>query len=380
MPLYQNILGPRRKNDGGKSDESAKSNSNLSMKLLQDHLNSKRRHINNNNHSKVQHRHSNDRSQEYKSGLIISESNLHKPSENDWDPEEEYDPLMPNSYELLQAQYLKSKEFRSLSGRKSSPSSTRIDKRAIPDPFEILDQLEDDQVNQDGKKMRGTAIAPPPSLLASSTSNETEGEESVKVSISKPSMPEQRLDGSSVAAKIMSKMGYKAGQGLGKDDQGMSSPLEVEKVGVGVGRILAAQKTTPKLASTEQVVEAVMMPTTTPVSTSSMSELLRDSTRVILLQNMVGPGEVDEELEAETKEECKKYGEVVKCLIYEIPNKKVADDEAVRIFVEFREVESAIKAATDLNGRYFGGRVVRVSFYNVGRFNKYELGPDSKLT
>ena len=90
---------------------------------------------------------------------------------------------------------------------------------------------------------------------------------------------------------------------------------------------------------------------------------------------MVGPGEVDDELEVETKEECKKYGEVIKCLIYEIPNKQVADEEAVRIFVEFRAAESAIKAATDLNGRYFGGRIVRASFFSVERFNRYDLGP-----
>ncbi len=33
---------------------------------------------------------------------------------------------------------------------------------------------------------------------------------------------------------------------------------------------------------------------------------------------MVGPGDVDDELEAETKEECAKYGEVNKCLIFEV--------------------------------------------------------------
>lgn len=33
---------------------------------------------------------------------------------------------------------------------------------------------------------------------------------------------------------------------------------------------------------------------------------------------MVGPGEVDEELEPETAEECSKYGEVEKCVIFEV--------------------------------------------------------------
>lgn len=85
---------------------------------------------------------------------------------------------------------------------------------------------------------------------------------------------------------------------------------------------------------------------------------------------MVGRGEVDEDLEEETKEECEKYGKVVKCVIFEVRAKKkkgkwwkknasirrgtrkdllcfqiaeVPDDEAVRIFLEFERVESAIK-------------------------------------
>ena len=33
---------------------------------------------------------------------------------------------------------------------------------------------------------------------------------------------------------------------------------------------------------------------------------------------MVGPGEVDEELQPEVVEECAKYGEVVKVIIYEV--------------------------------------------------------------
>lgn len=33
---------------------------------------------------------------------------------------------------------------------------------------------------------------------------------------------------------------------------------------------------------------------------------------------MVGPGEVDPELESETAEECAKYGKVTKCVIFEV--------------------------------------------------------------
>ena len=33
---------------------------------------------------------------------------------------------------------------------------------------------------------------------------------------------------------------------------------------------------------------------------------------------MVGPGEVDDDLQPETAEECAKYGEVVRVVIYEV--------------------------------------------------------------
>ena len=79
---------------------------------------------------------------------------------------------------------------------------------------------------------------------------------------------------------------------------------------------------------------------------------------VYLPQNMVGPGEVDDDLQPEVTEECSKYGEVVKCLVYEVNMQfhwlvyiviltnqvpSLPDHEAVRIFVEFTRVESAIK-------------------------------------
>ena len=64
--------------------------------------------------------------------------------------------------------------------------------------------------------------------------------------------------------------------------------------------------------------------------------------RILIFQNMVGPGEVDDELEPEVKEECNsKYGDVNKVVIFELQN--VAAEEAVRIFIEFKRVESAIK-------------------------------------
>ena len=76
---------------------------------------------------------------------------------------------------------------------------------------------------------------------------------------------------------------------------------------------------------------------------------------------MVGPGEVDDDLEPEINEECNtKYGDVQSVVIFEIPN--VAAEDAVRIFVEFKRVESAIK-----------GKIRKLDLSQIGFGIKYLL-------
>lgn len=90
------------------------------------------------------------------------------------------------------------------------------------------------------------------------------------------------------------------------------------------------------------------------------------------MRNMVGPGEVDDDLEPEVKDECNtKYGEVGSVIIHEVPDTEA--EEAVRIFVEFRRIESAIKAVVDLNGRFFGGRQVKACFYDPDKYDNLQL-------
>ncbi len=51
---------------------------------------------------------------------------------------------------------------------------------------------------------------------------------------------------------------------------------------------------------------------------------------------------MDSDLEPEVREECQtKYGDVNKVVIFEVPNAE--EEEAVRIFVEFKRMEAAIK-------------------------------------
>lgn len=74
-------------------------------------------------------------------------------------------------------------------------------------------------------------------------------------------------------------------------------------------------------------------------------------------------------------EECSKYGNVQRVVIFEITEENFPPELAVRIFIEFDRIEAAIKALVDLEGRFFGGRNVRANFYSEQKLDNDEVAP-----
>ncbi|XP_007235039.2 splicing factor 45 isoform X1 [Astyanax mexicanus] len=318
---------------------------------------------------------------------------------------DEYDPMFPNDYEKVVKRHREERQ-RQREQERQKEIEEREKKRkerhegSAPSGFSRFpteaDSDEDEEYEKEKRKrsMGGAAIAPPTSLVERDTSYsyDEEGRQRSKAAIPPPVYDDSERPrsppgptssflanmGGTVAHKIMQKYGFREGQGLGKHEQGLSTALSVEKTSKRGGKIIIGDSTEKNSGSSQSAAD-------TPGSNSGASadpskknevnpltEILKCPTKVVLLRNMVGRGEVDEDLEAETKEECEKYGKVVKCVIFEISD--VTDDEAVRIFLEFERVESAIKAVVDLNGRYFGGRVVKACFYNLDKFRVLDLG------
>ncbi|XP_063963222.1 poly(U)-binding-splicing factor PUF60-like isoform X8 [Lytechinus pictus] len=106
-----------------------------------------------------------------------------------------------------------------------------------------------------------------------------------------------------------------------------------------------------------------------------MQKLLRKSDScVMVLRNMVGVEDLDDDLEGEVTEECGKFGTVNRVVIYQERQGEEEDAEViVKIFVEFGDPAEAEQAADALNSRWFGGRMVRAEIYDQDKFDSSDL-------
>lgn len=305
----------------------------------------------------------------------------------EWDIRQEYDPAWPNDYEKIMREKREKKDRdRGEDRHKHSDDKDRDSNHPYSNKHsrrrrdrdrdkertrEMMERNREEEIDREEDRAKrgmgfGAAIAPPPSLMETAEKKEP---------LPPPPFSGASFQsglGTSVAARIMAKYGFKEGQGLGKQEQGMSQALQVEKTSKRGGKIIH-EKDIPKEPPSPPPEPLLPPPPVTPNPSESITEIMKNPSKVVLLRNMVGPGEVDDELEPETKEECGKYGDVVKCLIFELSGSDIPEEEAVRIFIEFKRLESAIKAVVDLNGRYFGGRIVRAGFYDQDRFKRLEL-------
>ncbi|XP_034039568.1 poly(U)-binding-splicing factor PUF60a [Thalassophryne amazonica] len=106
-----------------------------------------------------------------------------------------------------------------------------------------------------------------------------------------------------------------------------------------------------------------------------MRKLLRKrESTVMVLRNMVGPDDIDDDLEGEVTEECGKFGQVKRVIIYQERQGEEDDAEViVKIFVEFSEAAEMNRAIHALNQRWFGGRKVVAEVYDQERFSNSDL-------
>lgn len=309
-----------------------------------------------------------------------------------FDVDDPYDPSRPNDYLLWCEERLEKKRLDKLGEENkqlmAEAERARLDMEKERSEAMVNGDVQRLQVSMGAGRGRGRGLSNLPAWMAQyavAPSSATIGDGSSGHFEDADSATDP-----SAASRIMSKMGFQQGDGLGKEGQGILNPLEHVK-GAGIGapggtaQIVLEEQDRMRVASRLIAARlALISPDTDAPSSSSSAAaaprkrlgLFSNPSCVVLLKNMVGPGDVDVMLADECKQECSKYGPVNDCVIFEITSDpECPAEERVRTFVYFEKQESAVKAYREMNGRFFGGRQIAASFYDEVKFQKRDLGP-----
>ena len=317
-----------------------------------------------------------------------------------FDVEDPYDPSRPNDYLIWCEERLERKRLDKLAEenklKMAAAERARVDMEKERQDAMQSGDVQRLQVSMGAGRGRGRGLSNLPAWMAqySTPPISAPSSSSSTTSMNFPSASGQfddteidREQEGTAASRIMSKMGFQQGEGLGKDGKGILNPLEHKSTGQGsISQIVLDEQDRMRIASRAIAAKLALIDPDLSLSAISESDkdkapkkrmgLFSNPSCVVLLKNMVAPGDVDEMLAEECKQECSKYGPVNTCIIHEITTDPgCPEEECVRTFVFFEKQESAVKAYREMNGRFFGGRQIAASFYDEGKFAKRDLGP-----
>ncbi|KAK3996674.1 hypothetical protein QBC44DRAFT_317321 [Cladorrhinum sp. PSN332] len=193
---------------------------------------------------------------------------------------------------------------------------------------------------------------------------------SIPMSNSSTPLPEGKTRGKAFAKKLMSKYGWTAGTGLGASNSGITAALRVETIKrrkkpdsegggyadpKGLGRIIAPKSNTNK----EENGNAGLGKMSTVICLSKMLDNMEN------LEEEIAAG-----LGQEIGEECgEKYGRVER-VNFEVGDE--GNEGERRVFIQFVEGVSALRAVNALQGRIFNGNVIEAKFFDEEKFERGE--------
>ncbi|BGP38548.1 hypothetical protein JCM10450v2_002497 [Rhodotorula kratochvilovae] len=216
-------------------------------------------------------------------------------------------------------------------------------------------------------KLGGAFAAPPPGFAPAATAAGGSAGPSHAGPLAEP-------DDRTFAERMMSKFGWEEGKGLGAAESGMTSALSVERAAAPPSKkqkkkAAAEGAPPPPPAQQGMAARAVVVDATREERAAAQrAQMGGEASRVVLLTNLCGREEVDDDLPGEVAEEANRFGVVERCFVYPVPG-ETRDDEAVRIFLVMSGLAGGYNAVKNFDGRFFGGRTVRARFYEEKAFN-----------
>lgn len=161
---------------------------------------------------------------------------------------------------------------------------------------------------------------------------------------------EQPVKGMDLAEKLLKKMGWKEGEGLGRNKQGIATPLEVKKTAAAAGVVVLAPLPAPPPEAGQP-------------------------TRIVALKNIALPSDFSDELDEKIGEKCSEFGTVVDLVFFVVTEPGFPAEDALQAFVKFETEAAAVRLVLHFVNNLFGGRRVTARFFSEYKYDKAELAP-----